>query len=337
MINLTSEQKELLERCDLSMNDVFDATGLAKKEYRPIMKSLDKLVAVGVTPCKKAGHTLRTRSGHCLACGPQAITQLRRYYEDSNIYVAVSTEANRLKIGYAKDIQKREVSLSGSSYGGQNDWKIIYSARCKNAGQVESEVHKKLEKYLNPSDYIMGEKVVAAYELFSCSFKTAKKAVDQIKADFPEQFSSEEYELEGAVDKYDFPDVVTSQVRKGNDATQIVESKEIDYPSARMSEFSNDSVSTVLPEAAEAQPVEDIKVMLDPANELSDIQDDTNEELVDEKVVQEVIEPQVLDEEGEDVKEDASERVTDEIKKPASGCAALFACIALIVMLAVVI
>jgi hypothetical protein len=351
---------------------------------------LDKLVAVGVTPCKKEDHTLRTRSGHCLACNPQAITQLRRYYENSNIYVAVSKQANRLKIGYAKDIQKREVSLSGSSYGGQNDWKIIYSARCKNAGQVESEVHKKLVKYLNPSDYIMGGKVVAAYELFSCSYKTAKEAVVQIKEEFPEQFSAEEYELEGAFGIYDFPDVLTSQIRRGNDSNNEVEHAEINYPSARTSEFGNDNVSTILSESAGTQPVEDIENMLDPASELNDVQDDAIEELEDEEAVQELIEPSVsdekvvvkyvleeqsvediknslepineldnvlsghvefedkagfqdvidppvLDEEDEYLKEDFSEYVTDEIRKPVSGCAALFACLALIVVLAVVV
>ena len=77
MTELTEEQLAYLQNHKVSLGSVFDATGLGRKDYSAKMKALGKAVAYGVTPCKKAGHTLRSRSGGCIQCS--AVSESKAY------------------------------------------------------------------------------------------------------------------------------------------------------------------------------------------------------------------------------------------------------------------
>ena len=78
LTELTEEQLAYLQKHKVPLGSVFDATGLGRRNYSAKMKALGKAVAYGVTPCKKAGHTLRSRSGGCIQFSPAVATLLRK-------------------------------------------------------------------------------------------------------------------------------------------------------------------------------------------------------------------------------------------------------------------
>lgn len=59
-----------LNRHRISFSAVFDATDMRPKDFKPLMKALGKTIAIGVRPCKAAGHRIRDRHNHCLPCQP---------------------------------------------------------------------------------------------------------------------------------------------------------------------------------------------------------------------------------------------------------------------------
>ena len=72
-MNITKEQLKFLETQKISLDKIFDATGLSKTEYHKSMKEMDKIIAIGVTPCAKFSHSMRTRNGHCVQCNTATI------------------------------------------------------------------------------------------------------------------------------------------------------------------------------------------------------------------------------------------------------------------------
>lgn len=81
MLNLTEEQKTFLDKYNLNIDMVFDASWMKRKEYSPIMKELEKHIAIGVIPCAKAWHTMRTSFWSCLQCNTQSIAYINRRHE----------------------------------------------------------------------------------------------------------------------------------------------------------------------------------------------------------------------------------------------------------------
>jgi len=65
---LTESQIAFLKKYNFGMEDMFDAKGLTTIEYMARMKAEGKRIAYNADPCKKEGHTLRTKSGHCAQC-----------------------------------------------------------------------------------------------------------------------------------------------------------------------------------------------------------------------------------------------------------------------------
>jgi len=218
MLQLTKEQLEFLDHHKIPLSSVFDATGLAKKDYRPLMKNLDKAIAIGVTPCRKEGHVLRLRTGHCVICNPQALAHFHRHHKNSYVYVAASKNGRKLKVGFTKDISVREDSLNRTNYANFTDWKIIYYIHCENAGKIESEIQKKLSAFYSPGEYQKEGRTVACYELFQCDYKTVKDKIDEIKIEFSSENFQLENEIKDAISKYNFSSIVNeSHKRVGND------------------------------------------------------------------------------------------------------------------------
>ena len=68
MLQLTDEQKKFIEKYEIPVNVIFDATGFSTKDYKIYMKKNKIDFAIGVTKCEKSGHTMRTKYAHCAMC-----------------------------------------------------------------------------------------------------------------------------------------------------------------------------------------------------------------------------------------------------------------------------
>ncbi len=147
MAKLSKAQISFVQKMELSMDDLFNASGLNNKEYQEIMKEQGKLVAYGVTPCGAKGHTLRTRKGHCVQCNTANLDYLKRMSKIADVYVAWSHKKRIAKVGLSVDAYQRLSTLNEFKYGGIEDWqmKLIYT--CENAGQIETATHQLKQEY----------------------------------------------------------------------------------------------------------------------------------------------------------------------------------------------
>jgi len=205
-MNITNEQLKFLETQKISLDKIFDATGLSKTEYHKTMKEMDKIIAIGVTPCAKSSHSMRTRNGHCVQCNTATIAFLERHYEKGYIYIAGSKMEEVVKVGFASDINNREQSLNDEGYGEINDWKILFQVRCKDAGKIEFHTHKKLNKYLTNRSYLKNNKRNECYEILRCSYSLAKKTLDENIGDSKNIKKS--FENLPIIDEYNFDNVM---------------------------------------------------------------------------------------------------------------------------------
>ena len=180
MAKLTEEQKRFLAEQGVPLSRVFDATGLAKSQYRRLMKALGMQVAYGVAPCGRAGHRLRTSSGHCVQCGPHNLAFLRRYSEPGEVYVAHSRSNFLTKVGTALNSESRVRRLNELGYGGVYDWELRASRYCANAGRVEYQVHQTMSDCRVSRTYIREGLLVDCQELFDCEWVEAEDAIDLV-------------------------------------------------------------------------------------------------------------------------------------------------------------
>ncbi len=180
MTELTKSQIDFIKRCGLTADDVFNATGLKTKEWKRLMKESGKPLAYGVTPCASGGHTLRTRAGHCAQCNSAVVAFMTRHIDDGNVYVASSRNGKFVKIGCTKNAAERVRSLIKSCYGGQSDWKLELIYECSEAGLVEKNVQRILERHAAKGvEYIHEGRGQLATELFACSVAEAKAALEK--------------------------------------------------------------------------------------------------------------------------------------------------------------
>ena len=177
MAKLSAEQMRFLEKHFIPLSRVFDASGMSKREREHAMKELDMLVAIGVSPCSKGGHTMKTRSGHCPQCGTHNLAFLRRHEESGSVYVAVSKSIGLVKVGAAGCPQVRLNTLNQFGYGGASDWKISFSVECNKAGKVEYETQKLLRANQVSRSYLKSGSVVDCLELFDCKPSEAEQAI----------------------------------------------------------------------------------------------------------------------------------------------------------------
>ena len=115
MARLTVDEIRFLQGAGVPLSRVFDASGLSNQQYKFAMRSLGMWIAYGVTACQAAGHTLRTRAGHCAQCSPENISYLRRHDEAGEVYVAHSATMNLVKVGLSQDVHQRVGQLN--TYG----------------------------------------------------------------------------------------------------------------------------------------------------------------------------------------------------------------------------
>jgi hypothetical protein len=176
-MKLTKTQIEFLQQHNISRDQVFDATGLSQPEYKELMKEGSFVIATGVSKCKKGGHSLKTRSGHCVVCDPAKLTFQKRHETPGYLYVLYSSSKRLVKVGVAGDADERVISANKQSYGNIDDWTLKFSVRVLNAGQAEKIIHDALADYKTKRYFIKNGVWVLAQEIFSCSMKYAIKAI----------------------------------------------------------------------------------------------------------------------------------------------------------------
>lgn len=174
---ISPDQLQFLQAQSIPLSRVFDASGMLRTTYQAAMRELEMFVAVGVTPCKTSGHTIRTSAGHCAQCNTAALAFLRRHHESGDVYVAVSAQIGLVKIGTAQSAQARITTLNGFGYGGATDWTIHFQEFCDNAGRVEFIAQNTLAKYRTYRTYIKTGNTVSCQELFDCHASAATTAV----------------------------------------------------------------------------------------------------------------------------------------------------------------
>lgn len=179
MAKLTKEQASFIKKIGLSVCDAFDASEMLAKDWKLQMRDVDKLIAFGVTPCKKFGHSLRTRAGHCVQCNTANLGYLLRFSKRADVYVAWSSTGKLAKIGYSKDANLRSLTLNEWKYGGQDDWEIKLIYECDEAGRVEKTAQTKLARYRKPGiTYMNGLVKRSCTELFKCKLREALEALE---------------------------------------------------------------------------------------------------------------------------------------------------------------
>jgi hypothetical protein len=176
---LTKTQISFIKKQQIPLDRLFDASNKSRSLYSKEMKRIEAWIAYGVTPCKKGGHTLRVRSGHCIQCRPANISYFRRHYSQAEIYVAHSTRGRVVKVGTSINAADRISQLNYYQYGGRSDWTLKFKLFVTNSGHIESKVHRQLRDYSAEGWYFKDDVYVTCRETFSCS---ANKAISAIKA-----------------------------------------------------------------------------------------------------------------------------------------------------------
>ena len=115
---MKQDERDWLLSKSIPLSEVFDATGMGRKEYGPAMRAEDKYVAINVTPCKRAGHRIRTRTGKCIACDVTQYAFSKRHRTSGYVYLAVSRQAGIIKVGMAAELSRRIQHLKYRLYGG---------------------------------------------------------------------------------------------------------------------------------------------------------------------------------------------------------------------------
>jgi hypothetical protein len=162
------------------MSTVFDATGMDRSQYQAAMEKEEKFFAVGASPCKKEGHTIRERKGHCIQCSPKDIAFFMRYYKNAFVYISASRSKTLIKVGFSRDPDARERTLNSFSYGGADDWIRVCQLKCEHAGRIEFAVHEKLSRFSSPQTYVHEGLTTRCLEVFSCGYPTARKVLTDL-------------------------------------------------------------------------------------------------------------------------------------------------------------
>ena len=211
-MNITEEQLNFLESHNISLSEVFDATGLSRSQYQPIMKETEKIIAVGVTLCARSSHSMRTGAGHCVQCNTATIAYIERYYKKGHIYIAGSKKEKVVKVGFTSETTNRESSLNKQKYGEIDDWKILFFAMCKNAGKIECNTHKDLNKYLTDRSFVKNHKRNDCYEIFSCGYPFCKKTLDKNIGDKKNIIKFKE--KTNLIGEYNFENIIFKRISK---------------------------------------------------------------------------------------------------------------------------
>lgn len=165
---------------EIPLSEVFDASGMKRSEYGAAMRLAGKYVAINVTPCKKAGHRIRTRTGKCMVCDIKQYAYSRRYSTAGFVYLAASKQSGLIKVGMSINLENRLNTIRHRKYGGVSDWALVASIEVDAAGKHEAAVQAQLQAYQATGYYFDGDHKQSCHELFECELSTAVKAFRKV-------------------------------------------------------------------------------------------------------------------------------------------------------------
>ena len=174
---LSKDDNRILKAHGIARSQMFDASGMRRSEYHPYMKAIGKYFAYGVTPCRNAGHTLRSRVGRCIQCEPAAISFMRMQDRTAYVYIAGSKSLRFVKIGHSQDPEKRIYDGNCAGYGGASDWRVLTMVSVDKAPEIEQDVQARLAEHAAPTKYHMGDKLTTGRECFACGYPEALNAL----------------------------------------------------------------------------------------------------------------------------------------------------------------
>lgn len=227
MTKLTETEMIFLEKHKISLGAVFDAKGLGPKKYGASMRALGKAVAFGVTPCKKEGHTLRSRSGSCVVCSPSNLGFQSRFDSLAYVYIAGSLKLKLIKAGYAFEIEERLSSLNEQGYAGASDWEVLFWVKAESAGRIEFSLHSELSKYRKPTSFVRSGNTIDCLETFSCAASSAMDALKSLIKNENQSWTNEQ-----KISQFEFGELNNNGIKrkrnyKGNaGAVPLVRSKQ---------------------------------------------------------------------------------------------------------------
>lgn len=171
MARLSDDQVKFLRDQGISLSQVFDGSGLRAKDRIAKMDALGTPFYYGGALCQAAGHTLRTKPGHCIQCDTSKIAYQLRYVASGHVYVAYSASRQYAKVGYSRAHPDERIAfLRKELYGTSSDWELKETSFLeKNAGQREFVIHALLEPHRKPVTYEKYPGIfVECREIFSC-------------------------------------------------------------------------------------------------------------------------------------------------------------------------
>lgn len=174
-LDLRKDEIDFLKEHDLTKDDVFDWRGLNSTYRQAAIKNSGKSIALGIE-CRKSGHRLKTRAGHCVQCDSSKLSFQSRKRIQSIIYAAYSKSCKYFKVGISQDLEARFRNLNSECYGGASDWGLYMAVETKNAGKAESEIHRILQYKCVSEKYKKGDKLQISKEIFYCTDAEIKKA-----------------------------------------------------------------------------------------------------------------------------------------------------------------
>lgn len=190
---LTTSELAFLSSQGLGPDDVFDARWKYQAQWFKEIKESGKTIALG-SPCRKAGHRLRSRKGHCAQCDTKVLAFAGRFELNQHLYIAGSIGASLIKIGVCEDLTQRIRQICAERHGDARDWEVIFAVRIDRAGEIEDRVLGRLGSYAINSSYWKNGILQQSIELRRCSIT---QALDAMHA----EIENKEYEL--AISKRD--------------------------------------------------------------------------------------------------------------------------------------
>ncbi|MHB8270272.1 GIY-YIG nuclease family protein [Bradyrhizobium sp.] len=148
------------------------------------IKKAGKTIALG-SPCRKAGHRLRSRKGHCVQCDTKVLAFAGRYDLEQYIYIAGSRRARLIKIGVCGDLLQRLRQICAERHGDAADWEILYALHLARAAEIEDVILSKLGRYSVDEYYWKNGAIQKSIEVRRCSFSQAITALKEVVGDRP--------------------------------------------------------------------------------------------------------------------------------------------------------
>jgi hypothetical protein len=184
---LSADEVRFLARHGYSEEDLYDGRYQSKEGRAAAAKEAGKhLVLAGVIGrgnCRRMGHRLRTRAGHCIQCKPTNIAFQRREDTPGYVYIAGSLSGRVIKIGTTGDLNQRENQMRAEGYGGSKDWIVLFSVYVSKGGEFERAASSRVKGNRVYRIYFKDGIELGAVELHLCSFSEALRAMTEHLSD----------------------------------------------------------------------------------------------------------------------------------------------------------